>query len=139
VRRHGSSGTAPRIATIIAWYLALFLAYQTIGKAFLDPLKNLHELTSAIAATDPSDTPVYAYRPNESLSAIVNFDLGRTVTPLETTEELSSLFAREPNARVVMSVEIARGLPPEMTGRLQFVYDETGRKASPFAIVEWRP
>src|SRR6202035_461449 len=58
--RHGGR---PAIAAIVLLYLMLFLALQTGFKALLDPVKNLHGLTAAVARLDPGSGPVAVYVP----------------------------------------------------------------------------
>jgi hypothetical protein len=115
-------------------YLALALVYQTAVKAAVDPLKNLHDLTAAIARLDPGPAPVAAYRPSETTAGIVNFDLDRTVWPLTTPAEVTAFFASHPRGRLVLSLDAWRHLPPSPRASLRLLYDETPAKASPFVI-----
>jgi hypothetical protein len=132
--RHLAQRTTPRPAGLAAAYLLLFLAWQTAGKALVDPLKNLHDMTAALARLDPGAAAVAAYRPSESVLAIVNFDLGREVAPLAGPQDLAAYLARRPEGKVLIAIDAARRLPPALRSRLRLIYDETGRKASPFGI-----
>jgi len=132
--RHLARRTAPRPTALVGAYLVLFLSWQTAGKALVDPVKNLHDMTAAVARLNPGDGPVAAYRPSESVLAIVNYDLGRRVLPLAQPADLAAHFARQPGAVVLLALDAARQLPPGLRSRLRLVYDETGRKASPFGL-----
>ena len=137
--RHLRAGTTPTGAWLVLPYLALALVYQTAVKAAVDPLKDLHDLTAAIARLDPGRGPVAAYRPSETTAGIVNFDLDRTVWPLATPAEVGAFFAAHPRGRLVLSLDAWRHLPPSPRASLQLLYDETPTKASPFAIAASRP
>jgi 4-amino-4-deoxy-L-arabinose transferase-like glycosyltransferase len=132
--RHLRAGTTPTGPWLVVPYLALALVYQTAVKAAVDPLKNLHDLTAAIARLDPGPGPVAAYRPSETTAGIVNFDLDRTVLPLATPAELAAFLASHPRGRLVLSLDAWRHLPASPRARLRLLYDETPTKASPFAI-----
>ena len=138
--RARKEGPALRTGWIVAPYLLVFLALQTAGKAAVDPVKDLHELTGAIALFAPGAGPVPLYVPagvpTDSIFGILDFDLGRRPLLLETPGELASFLAAHPGARVALSVESARRLPADLRARLAFVYDEIGRRASPWAIAE---
>lgn len=126
---------------IVLPFLVLFLAVITDIKALADPVKSLNDLTAAIAREIPGTTPVPAYLPsrvsNESLFGIIGFNLGRRTQPLTTPEELRTWFKQTPEARVILRSNEARELPPDLLRHLRLVYDETGRKAAPFAIAAW--
>jgi 4-amino-4-deoxy-L-arabinose transferase-like glycosyltransferase len=132
--RHLRAGTTPTGPWLVVPYLALALVYQTAVKAAVDPLKNLHDLTAAIARLDPGPGPVAAYRPSETTAGIVNFDLDRTVLPLATPAEVAAYFASHPRGRLVLSLDAWRHLPAAPRAGLRLLYDETPTKASPFAI-----
>lgn len=132
--RHLRAGTTPAGAWLVVPYLALGLVYQTAVKAAVDPLKNLHDLTAAIARLDPGPGPVAAYRPSETTAGIVNFDLDRRVWPLTTPAEVAGFFASHPQGRLVLSLDAWRHLPPSPRASLRLLYDETPAKASPFVI-----
>jgi hypothetical protein len=136
--RRGAAGLTPAWLTLP--FLLLFAALESGGKMLVDPVKNLGDLTTAVAREIPGPGPVPAYLPpgtsNESLFGIIGFDLGRRTQPLTTPEELQSWLDTTPGARVLVRTEQARHLPPALLRRLHFVYDETGRKASPYAIAE---
>jgi 4-amino-4-deoxy-L-arabinose transferase-like glycosyltransferase/uncharacterized protein YbjQ (UPF0145 family) len=131
----------PNPAWIVAAFLLLFLVLETGVKALVDPVKRMTEMTAAVAEYLPGSGPVAAYLPvgvsNESVFGIIGFELGRRVLPLTTADELRAYFEKTPGALVVFRVKEVRRLPPELLGRLHFVYDETGRKASPYAIAGW--
>jgi 4-amino-4-deoxy-L-arabinose transferase-like glycosyltransferase len=135
--RHLRAGSTPTAPWLVVPYLVLALTYQTAVKAAVDPLKNPHDLTAAIARLDPGNAPVAAYRPSETTAGIVYFDLGRTVQPLGSPAELAAYFAAHPRGRVVLPVDALRHLPPALRGHVHLLYDETGAKASPFAIAAW--
>lgn len=134
---------APRPAWIVAPYLVVFLAVQTAGKAAVDPVKDLHDLTAAIARLAPGPGPVPLYVPPEvptdSIYGILDFDLGRPPLRLATPADLAAFYAAHPGARVALSVDSAMRLPSALRGHLALAYDETGKKASPWAVAEWRP
>lgn len=132
--RHLRAGTIPTGPWLVVPYLALALVYQTAVKAAIDPLKNLHDLTAAIARLDPGSGPVAAYRPSETTAGIVNFDLDRTVLPLATPAEVAAYFASHPRGRLVLSLDAWRHLPASPRAGLRLLYDETPTKASPFVI-----
>lgn len=132
--RHLRAGTTPTGPWLVVPYLALALVYQTAVKAAVDPLKNLHDLTAAIARLDPGPGPVAAYRPSETTAGIVNFDLDRTVLPLTTPAEVAAFFDSHPRGRLVLSLDAWRHLPASPRAGLRLLYDETPTKASPFVI-----
>jgi hypothetical protein len=119
----------------------LFLALETELKARVDPVKSMSDLTAAIPLYLSAEGPVAAYLPTsspESVFGIIGFDLGRQTLPLTTPDELRAYLRREPGARVVLRAESAAALPPDLREGLVVVYDERGRKASPFLIAGWR-
>jgi 4-amino-4-deoxy-L-arabinose transferase-like glycosyltransferase len=119
---------------LVGAFLALFLSGQTALAAKVDPLKNLHELTAAIARVVPGrDVP--AYDPSEAFDGIVGFDLGRSVRTLSTPAELEAFFVAAPGGAVVIAFDHWPGLPDALRARLHVVYDERGRRASPYVIV----
>ena len=134
---------APRPAWIVAPYLVVFLAVQTAGKAAVDPVKDLHDLTAAIARLVPGPGPVPLYVPPEvptdSIYGILDFDLGRRPLRLSTPGDLAAFYAAHPGARVALSLDSAMHLPPTLRNHLALAYDETGKKAAPWAVAEWRP
>lgn len=134
---HLRAGSTPTAPWLVVPYLVLALTYQTAVKAAVDPLKNPHDLTAAISRLDPGSAPVAALRPSEATAGIVYFDLGRTVQPLASPAELAAYFAAHPRGRVVLPVDALRHLPPALRGHVHLLYDETGAKASPFAIAAW--
>jgi len=137
--RHLRAGTTPTGPWLVLPYLALALVYQTGVKAAVDPLKDLHDLTAAIARLDPGTGPVAAYRPSETTAGIVNFDLDRLVLPLATPAEVAAYFAAHPRGRLVLSLDGWRSLPAMPRDRLRLLYDETPAKASPFVIAASSP
>ncbi|MBV8200212.1 MAG: glycosyltransferase family 39 protein [Acidobacteria bacterium] len=132
--RHLRAGTTPSGPWLVLPFLAIGLIYQTAVKAAIDPLKNLHDLTAAVARIDPGPGPVAVYRPYETMVGIIDFDLGRKVEAIGSPEALASLFATRPQARVVLSLADLRELPESRRQCLRLLYDETATKASPFAI-----
>jgi 4-amino-4-deoxy-L-arabinose transferase-like glycosyltransferase len=135
--RHWRAGSTPSGPWLVVPYLILALAYQTAIKAAIDPLKNPHELTAAIARLAPGSAPVAAYRPSETFLGIVEFDLGRSVLALKTPGEVEALLGVQPAGRLVLSLDAWRHLPPALRARLLLLYDETPSKASPYAIAAW--
>ena len=135
--RHLRAGTTPAGAWLVVPYLALALAYQTAIKAVIDPLKNPHDLTAAIARLDPGPGQVTAYRPSETTLGIVEFDLGRQIVVLTTAAEVAIFFADRPTGRLVLSLDALRHLPPELRAHLRLLYDESAKKASPYGIAGW--
>jgi 4-amino-4-deoxy-L-arabinose transferase-like glycosyltransferase len=133
--RHLRTGSAPTGPWLVVPFLALALAYQTAVKTAVEPLKNLHDLTRAVARLDPGAGPVAAYRPSETTMGIIDFDLDRLVQPLAAPADLIGFVAVRPGARVVISVDTLNHLPAPIRAHLRALYDETGAKASPFAIV----
>ncbi len=132
--RHLRAGSTPTGPWLVVPFLALALIYQTAVKAAVEPLKNPHDLTRAVARLDPGTGPVAAYRPSETTLGIVNFDLDRLVQPLAAPTDLAAFLTAHPGARVVISVDALEHLPAPVRSPLQLLYDETGAKASPFAI-----
>jgi len=132
--------SGPGTAWVLIPFLLLSLLAQAGLKALVEPVKGLHELTAAVRTAIPGPDPVVAYLPppssRESLFGIIGFDLGRRTVPLATPEELRAHLDRSPGARLVCRAPEARRLPPELRRRLRFLYDETGRKAAPYAIAE---
>jgi len=132
--RHLRDGTTPTGPWLALPFLAIALVYQTAIKAAVDPLKNLHDMTAAIARLDPGAGPVAAYRPSETTLGIIGFDLGRPIQILSGPAEVDTFLATRPDGRLVLSLGAFRQLPPPLRARLRLLYDETGAKASPFAI-----
>ncbi len=135
-------GSSPGPAWLVAPYLLVFLALQTAGKAAVDPVKDLHGLTAAIARLVPGGGPVPLYVPagvpTDSIFGILDFDLDRRPRRLATPEEVAGYFASQPAGRLAMSVEAARKLPPALRDHLVFLYDESGLRAAPWAVAGWR-
>jgi 4-amino-4-deoxy-L-arabinose transferase-like glycosyltransferase len=129
--RRGSTPTAP---WLVVPYLLLTLIYQTALKAAVDPLKNPHDLTAAVARLDPGRGAVAAFRPSETTEGIMGFDLDRRVEPLDTPADLAAFLARRPQGRVILSLEALRSLPADLRDRLCLLYDESATKASPFVL-----
>jgi 4-amino-4-deoxy-L-arabinose transferase-like glycosyltransferase len=132
--RHLRAGTTPSGPWLVVPYLALTLAYHTAIKAAVDPLKNPHDLTAAIARLDPGAGPVAAYRPSETTLGIVELDLGRKVQPVAGPADVATLLANRPDFRLVLPLDAWRRLPPPLRARLRLVYDESATKASPYGI-----
>jgi hypothetical protein len=117
-------GALPTGASAGPPFLALAIAYQTVVKAAVEPLKNPHALTAAIARCAPGTAPVAAYRPSETALGIVNFDLNRQMTPLADPAALAA-YAPHPQAPVVIPADSLRRLPADLRRRLTTIYDET--------------
>lgn len=75
----------------------------------------------------------------ESVYGIISFDLGRRTLPLSTPDQLRAWIEQKPGARVVLRADEASHLPADLLGRAVILYDERGRKASPFVIADWNP
>jgi 4-amino-4-deoxy-L-arabinose transferase-like glycosyltransferase len=135
--RHLRTGTTPTGPWLVLPYLALAVVYQTAIKAAVDPLKNPHDLTAAIARLDPGAGPVAAYRPSETTLGIIGFDLDRHVEPLDGPAALAALVGARPEGRLVLSLDAWRHLPAPPRARLRLLYDETPTKASPYAVAAW--
>jgi 4-amino-4-deoxy-L-arabinose transferase-like glycosyltransferase len=129
------AGSTPTGPWLVVPFLALALVYQTAVKAAVEPLKNLHDLTRAVARLDPGAGPVAAYRPSETTMGIIDFDLDRLVLPLAAPADLVAFLAARPGAGVIISADALGRLPAPDRAQLRLLYDETGAKASPFAIV----
>lgn len=135
--RHLRAGTTPIGPWLVLPFLAIGLVYQTAVKAAIDPLKNPHDLTAAIARLDPGTGPVAAYRPSETALGIVELDLGRRVEAIAGPAELAALLGARPEGMLFLSLQDWRRLPAPLRARLRIVYDETPTKASPYAIAAW--
>jgi len=135
--------TGPPVAWVAVSLVLLFLALETEVQALIDPVKRMDEMTAAVARQIPGPGPVPAYLPpgqsNEVVFGMIGFELGRRVQPLTTPEELRDWYRRNLGSAVLFRAPQARKLPPELLPGLRFVYDETGRKASPYAIAALRP
>jgi 4-amino-4-deoxy-L-arabinose transferase-like glycosyltransferase len=130
--------TGPPVARVAFAMVLLFLVLQTAVQALIDPVKEMDQMTAEVALRIPGSAPVPAYLPpgqsNEVVFGMIVFKLGRRVLPLTSPEELQAWFATHPGSAVLFRAPQARKLPSEFLGGLRFVYDETGRKASPFAL-----
>jgi 4-amino-4-deoxy-L-arabinose transferase-like glycosyltransferase len=144
LRRYGREGPEARLSPL--WvatpFLLLFLSLETGVQALVDPVKSMSDMTAAVARLLPGNDPVPAYVPPkdspESVCGIISFDLGRRTLLLRTPDELRALVERKPGARVVLRADEAFSLPTDLARRLVVLYDERGRKASPFVIAGWR-
>ncbi|HYL06564.1 MAG TPA: glycosyltransferase family 39 protein [Thermoanaerobaculia bacterium] len=136
--RHLRGGTTPTGPWLVVPLLAVALVYQTAVKAAVDPLKNPHDLTAAIARLDPGSGPVAVYRPSETILGIVDFDLGRRVEALAGPAELAAFLGARPEGKLVLSLADWRRLPAPLRARLGLLYDETPTKASPYAVAAGR-
>ena len=83
-------------------------------------------------STPPQEPPRQS---NEVVFGMINFKLGRHVLPLTTSEEVRAWFAGHPDSYVLARAPQARKLPPELLRELLFAWDETGRRASPYALL----
>jgi 4-amino-4-deoxy-L-arabinose transferase-like glycosyltransferase len=122
--------------------LLLFLILQTVVQAILDPVKEMGEMTREVALHDPGSGPVPAYLPsgqsNEVVFGMIGFKLGRRVLALTSPEDLRAWFEAHPESAVLARASQARKLPPELLEELRLSWDETGRKASPYALLRPR-
>jgi 4-amino-4-deoxy-L-arabinose transferase-like glycosyltransferase len=130
--------TGPPVARVAFAMLLLFLVLQTAVQALIDPVKEMNRMTAEVVRRIPGSEPVPAYLPpgqsNEVIFGMIGFKLGRRVLPLTSPEELRAWFAGHPGSAVLFRAPQAQKLPAELLVGLRFVYDETGRKASPYAI-----
>src|SRR3954451_21050901 len=112
---------------------------QTEVQALIDPVKEMGEMTAEVARRNPGSGPIPAYLPagqsNEVVFGMIGFKLGRRVLPLTSPEELRSWLEDHPESAVLARAPQARRLPPELLRELLFVWDETGRRASPYALL----
>jgi len=129
----------PPIARAVLAMLLLFLIFQTAVQALINPVKEMGEMAMEVARRNPGSGPVPAYLPsgqsNEVVFGMINFKLGRRVLPLTTPEELRAWFEGHPESYVLARATQARKLPPELLRELQIAWDETGRRASPYALL----
>ncbi|HEX4966150.1 MAG TPA: glycosyltransferase family 39 protein [Thermoanaerobaculia bacterium] len=130
--------TGPPVARVAFSLVLLFLVLETQVQALIDPVKRMDEMTSAVVREIPGSGPVPAYLPrgqsNEVVFGMIGFELGRRVLPLASLEELRGWLEANPGRAVLFRAPQARKLPPELLRELRFVYDETGRRASPYAL-----
>jgi 4-amino-4-deoxy-L-arabinose transferase-like glycosyltransferase len=130
--------TGQPVARLAIAMLLLFLVLQTAVQALIDPVKEMGEMTAAVVRQIPGFGPVPAFLPpsqsNEVVFGILGFKLGRRTLPLATPEELRAWYQRHPGSAVLFRAPQAAKLPPDLRRDLRFVYDETGRRASPYAL-----
>ncbi|HEV7509501.1 MAG TPA: glycosyltransferase family 39 protein [Thermoanaerobaculia bacterium] len=131
--------TGPPVVRVAIAMVLLFLVLQTAVQALIDPVKEMDRMTSEVAWRNRFPGPVPAYLPpgqsNEVVFGMIGFKLGRGVLPLTRPEELRTWFAARPQSAVLARASQARKLPPELQRELLFAWDETGRKASPYALL----
>ena len=143
--RYRRGGADARLSPLWAAlpFLLLFLVVETAIQAAVDPAKHLNDMTAAVSRLLPGNDPVPAYLPPkfspESVYGIISFDLGRRTLPLSTPDQLRAWIGQKPGARVVLRADEASHLPADLLGRAVILYDERGRKASPFVIAGWSP
>lgn len=129
----------PPVARVVTAMLLLFLVLQTAVQALIDPVKEMGQMTAEVARRIPGSGLVPAYLPpgqsNEVVFGMIGFKLGRRVLPLTSPEELRAWFGARPGSAVLFRAPQAKKLPPELLAGLRFLYDETGQKASPYALV----
>lgn len=131
------SGRASRVIRLAAVLVIVSVSLETGLLALFDPAKRMTEMTAAVAVNFPGTGPIPAYLPagsNESVYGILEFELGRRTLVLKTPDELAAWMRVHPGAPVLFRMRQARRLPADVLRGLRFVYDETGRKASPFGI-----
>jgi 4-amino-4-deoxy-L-arabinose transferase-like glycosyltransferase len=130
-------GAGPWVIRLAAALVLVSLGLETGLLALADPVKRMSEMTAAVARSFSRTGPIPAYLPvgsNESVYGILEFEIGRRTLPLRTPAELAAWMRDHPGAPVLFRMKQARRLPASLRRGLRFVYDETGRKASPFGI-----
>lgn len=138
LRRHARARTQPAPALVGAGLLLVFLAYETGVKAAIDPLKDLHPLTAAIARAVPATEEVLLYAPNETMLGIVNFDLGRRAHAVWSAADLRTALEAAPGRCVVYDKHEGRKLPADLVARLEVVFDDGAATVTPHVIAAWR-
>jgi hypothetical protein len=131
------SGRALRVSRLAAAFVIVSLSLETGLLVLADPVKRMTEMTAAVARSFPGTGPIPAYLPvgsNESVYGILEFELGRRTFALRAPDDLAAWMRTHPGAPVLFRMRQARRLPAEPRQGLRFIYDETGRKASPFGI-----
>lgn len=130
-------GGAPRVGRLAVTLVIVSLSLETGLLALFDPAKRMTEMTAAVAQSFPGMGPIPAYLPvgsNESVYGILEFELGRQTLALRSPDKLAAWMRAHPGVPVLFRMKQARRLPADVLRGLRFVYDETGRKASPFGI-----
>jgi 4-amino-4-deoxy-L-arabinose transferase-like glycosyltransferase len=136
---HIRAGTAPRPVEVLVPLVLGFVAFQTGGKALLDPVKTLHPLAAAIARTIPPEEDVLVFEPREVIRGIVRFDLGRHVAGVYDPAELGPRLEAGPAPGWLVYEKRAESrIPKEVLERLEPVYSEVGRSAQPYVIAVFR-
>ncbi len=144
LRRYRRGGPDARLSPlwVVTPFLLLFLTVETAIQAVVDPVKSMSDMTAAVSRLLPGNDPVPAYLPPEcspeSVYGMISFDLGRRTLLMRAPDELRTFIERKPSARIVLRAHDALRLPPDLRGRLVALYDERGRKASPFIVASWR-
>lgn len=138
-RRH-RQGVADRdLLWIFVPLLIVLLAWQSAIKAAVDPVKNLHQTTAAVARLIPGPGPIPFFARDgdqgESTLAILDFDLGRRVERLTDVDAVKAFFAARDGRPLLLSSASLAKLPPELTRRFVRLYDESGRTSSGSVIV----
>ena len=132
----------PAAGWVLALLVLVVLGLETAAEALVNPIKEMDELTAAIAERFPGQGPVPGYLPpvvsNESIFGIIGFKLGRKTLPLDTPEEVRAWLAGHPGDPLLVRMEQLERLPPDLREGLEFVYDERGRQAAPFGIAVWK-
>ncbi len=142
--RYRRGGPDARLSPLwaVTPFLLLFLTAETAVQAIVDPIKRMSDMTAAVARLLPGNRLVQVYLPPkcspESVYGMISYDLGRRTLLLSTPDQLRALIEQKPDARVVLRADEALRLPADLLGRLVILYDERGRKASPFIIASWR-
>jgi 4-amino-4-deoxy-L-arabinose transferase-like glycosyltransferase len=142
--RHRRGGADARLSPlwVVTPFLLLFLTVETAIQTVVDPVKSMSDMTAAVSRLLPGNDPVPAYLPPEyspeSIYGMISFDLGRRTLLMKAPNELRTFIEQKPSARVVLRAREALRLPADLLGRLVILYDERGRKASPFVIASWR-
>ncbi len=126
-------------AWLVAPPLALLLSGQLFLKWALDPVKTLHDTTRALAAAAPGGGPLGLYRPGtreEKIAAIVDYDLGRRLVLVHDADEAAAFLERQPGSALLVGAAELDRLPATLRRTTRLVYDERGRKASPYVVLQ---
>ncbi len=118
--------------------LLLLLFAQSALKWALDPIKTLHDTTAALAAASPGRGTLALFLPEtreEKIAAIVDYDLGRKLQSVKDEAAAERYFAAVPDGAMLIASGRVDRLEPGFRKATRVVYDEQGRKASPYAIL----
>jgi 4-amino-4-deoxy-L-arabinose transferase-like glycosyltransferase len=131
-----SAATPRPLFALVAPWVIVMMAWQLAGKWAIDPLKSLHDTTAAWArAAEPGEPlGVFSHRA-EKLIAIADYDLARPPIVTSDDEAASQYFAAHPEGALLLETAQADGLRRALPLPLDVVYDERGRKATPYAVL----